>query len=500
MSRALAAVAALTAIGFAIRTALLGQTLFGDELSTWWVVIHHTGLDGVWDTVHTDAEITPPLYFLLAKVMTQIAETREMLRLPSLIAGTATIPLVYWLGLKTFGRRAALFAAAVATLSPFLIFYSTEARAYAVMMACLLVSTIALLRAVEGGDRKSWLVYAGFSAAAMYSHYTVVFALAGQALWALWSHPQARRGVVLANVGAAIAYLPWLSGAIADSESPTTEIASVLLPFGVEEIGSSIAHWAIGFPYWVPFSEFPGYLAVALLGAGLIVAVVARLAGGGSRPDLRRPDPRLALILVLALATAVGEALVSAVSSNLLGARNLAASWPALAVLAGALLAAVPRPAPRAIAAGLVFAALAIPVVKLFGDDLQRPDYDGPAAVIKAEARPPDVVVQNALSPGPLTPLDLELPQDTRIVRIAMAEIRERPPTTFDPIATPDEVAALATAAAGREGRIFLVGSFEGPFADQMNRVLERLEPRFQVTERSRYAGYFATDLLVLEQ
>ncbi len=57
-------------------------------------------------TVHSDAEITPPLYFLLAKLATYIAVTPEMLRLPSLLAGTASIPLTYLLGARTLGRRA----------------------------------------------------------------------------------------------------------------------------------------------------------------------------------------------------------------------------------------------------------------------------------------------------------------------------------------------------------------------------------------------------------
>ena len=35
-------VGAITAIGFAIRVALLDQSLFGDELSTYWVVADHT--------------------------------------------------------------------------------------------------------------------------------------------------------------------------------------------------------------------------------------------------------------------------------------------------------------------------------------------------------------------------------------------------------------------------------------------------------------------------
>ena len=59
-SRALTLVglAALTALGAALRLGIAGQSLFADELSTFWIVSTND-LGGVVSTVHTDAEITP---------------------------------------------------------------------------------------------------------------------------------------------------------------------------------------------------------------------------------------------------------------------------------------------------------------------------------------------------------------------------------------------------------------------------------------------------------
>src|SRR5919198_2677847 len=112
------AVAALSALALGARLALLGQSLFADELSTWWIVSTH-GLGGVISTVHSDAEITPPLYFVLAWLVTRIHESPELLRLPSLLAGVATVPLTYLLGERTVGRAAGLVGAVLVTLSPF---------------------------------------------------------------------------------------------------------------------------------------------------------------------------------------------------------------------------------------------------------------------------------------------------------------------------------------------------------------------------------------------
>src|ERR1700751_2137743 len=91
---------ALTAVGLALRLVVAHQSLFADELSTYWIITAH-GLGGVLSTVHSDAEITPPLYFVASWLSSQISHAPELVRAPSLIAGTATIPIVYLLGLRT---------------------------------------------------------------------------------------------------------------------------------------------------------------------------------------------------------------------------------------------------------------------------------------------------------------------------------------------------------------------------------------------------------------
>ena len=45
--------------------------------------------------VASDAEISPPLYFMLAWASTKLGSAPELIRLPSLIAGVASIPLIY---------------------------------------------------------------------------------------------------------------------------------------------------------------------------------------------------------------------------------------------------------------------------------------------------------------------------------------------------------------------------------------------------------------------
>ena len=214
----LALIAAI-AVGALLRTLVADQPLFADELSTTWIVTAH-GLGGVLSTVHSNAEITPPLTFVASWFAAQLSTAPEVLRSPALISGVALIPLVYAIGLRTVGRAAALVAALLTAVSPFMVYYSTEARAYGLMMALVAVSTLALLLAVDHGRRRWWVLYAAASAGAAYSHYTCVFLLAVQFAWVLWAHPGARRAAVLANVGAALAFLPWITGLRNDLNSP----------------------------------------------------------------------------------------------------------------------------------------------------------------------------------------------------------------------------------------------------------------------------------------
>src|SRR5437763_17076894 len=106
-SAAALAVAALTVAGAVVRVIVAHQSLFADELSTYWISATHS-LGGVLSLMYgtgriKHAEITPPLYFLAAWLTSQVAHAAIWLRLPSLIAGTMTIPLVYLVDRRSVG-------------------------------------------------------------------------------------------------------------------------------------------------------------------------------------------------------------------------------------------------------------------------------------------------------------------------------------------------------------------------------------------------------------
>ena len=100
---------------------------------------------------------------------------------------------MYVIGARTVGRKAGVVAAALTALAPFMIFYSSEARAYQLAIVLVLLSTLALLNAVRDGRTGWWVAYAACSCAAVYTHYTSAFPLAAQLLWVLWAHPRRAR-------------------------------------------------------------------------------------------------------------------------------------------------------------------------------------------------------------------------------------------------------------------------------------------------------------------
>src|ERR1700687_4805193 len=132
------ALAGLVILAAALRFSTLDlQSFWYDEAFTPVHVLHRS----LWATLRavSHTENTPPLWYVIAWTDARLLGTGEVaLRLPSALAGGATVPVVWAIGRELTGRRAALVAAALVAVNPLFVWYSQEARAYA-----LLVLTVA---------------------------------------------------------------------------------------------------------------------------------------------------------------------------------------------------------------------------------------------------------------------------------------------------------------------------------------------------------------------
>lgn len=487
------ALVALCVVGAAIRIDLVDQSLLSDELATYWEVSTR-GLRDLLSTIHSDAEISPPLSFVLSWAALRIGNAPTWVRSFSLIAGVVTIPAVYFTAKRLSGRAAGLTAAGLTTFAPFMIFYSTEARGYAVAMALVALSTLALVEAVHDGRRRWWVAYALASGAAAYTHYTCVFALGFQFAWVVGAHPAARRPALVANAVAAVAYIPWLSGLRADLSSPTTDILSALQPFTPTAVRTSLEHWSVGYPYsvLVPITRIPGtpallMLAVAIVGASVAVMVRRRRSQG---PWLAAPPRNVILVVGLALSVPVGEAVLSAIGSNLFSTRNLAASWPGFAI-AVALLLVSAGPRLRVATAGLAVLALAIGAVKMLEPSNARPQYRRAAEYLNAHSTQGDVVIDETavISPGPLSSIDPYLTRRGPVFRSLQPQERDHPFTVADPVVSMSQASRRAIAAAhGR--RIFLA-------TDIGRAALKRPVPGYRAVAKRSWPGIFGVEVVV---
>ncbi|UCC89146.1 MAG: glycosyltransferase family 39 protein [Anaerolineales bacterium] len=156
----------LTAVAFALRLAyLLHSHPFIDEFTTVLAAraILQSGLPVLPSGLFYEHGL---LFSYLDAPFLALAGERSQFavaRIPSLIIGTATVPLLYWVGQRWLSARAGLVAAALLAFSPEGVVWGGRARMYA--LAQLLVLLLALLvyqgsRGEDSARKVRWLALA----------------------------------------------------------------------------------------------------------------------------------------------------------------------------------------------------------------------------------------------------------------------------------------------------------------------------------------------------
>ncbi|HZC15102.1 MAG TPA: glycosyltransferase family 39 protein, partial [Thermoleophilaceae bacterium] len=331
--------AALTLVAFLLRLTLVRDSLAGDELFMF-NIVHERSLGDALSIVR-ETEKTPPLFFVIVWAAAKLGDPTIWSRVPSLLCGTALIPMAYLLGLRTVGRVPAVIAAVILTLDPFAIFYATENRSYAAVTLFTALSTLALLVALESNQRRWWLAYGLAVLAVLYTHYVGVFVLIVQALWALWTRRGRIRELLLVHALVVMAFLPWIPSYLVQQSHSSGEARRIsdLAPPSVEYFADINARVLIGHPF-VRLRDLPGTLAAAV-GIGVIVlASLAALvrAWRRRREGLRLSSP-ITLMTLLAVATPVGIGLLSLPPDfSFMLPRNLSPSLPAAALVVAWLI------------------------------------------------------------------------------------------------------------------------------------------------------------------
>ena len=184
------ALALATVAAAALRLPFLShQSLWFDEVFTR-AVISRSTLTGVWHQLEA-TESTPPLYYVIVWVTG--GRSAAAMRLPSALASIVAVPLAYLALRRLVGQRPALAASAILAVSPILVSYATDARAYSLLVLTGVLSVWGFSAALEHPTRRRYAGWGAASVACLWTHYFGAFLVAAEAVVLLALRPAARR-------------------------------------------------------------------------------------------------------------------------------------------------------------------------------------------------------------------------------------------------------------------------------------------------------------------
>jgi 4-amino-4-deoxy-L-arabinose transferase-like glycosyltransferase len=373
-SRVFWIVAGLTALAAVLRFVTVGfQSYHHDEIVTASRVLRGSFWQAM-DAVGF-SESAPPLYYALAWAWTQVAGTEEVgLRTVSALAGVATVPVAYMLGAELSDRRAGVIAAALVAVNPMLVWYSQEARGYALFALLTALSLLYFVRALDRGRRRDFIAWGIVSALALATHYFAAFPIVAEALWLL-----RRRGKATAP-GLGI-----LAGA-----------GLLLAPLAVHQMSYEHAEWisnfSLGHRLWETGLTFmlgetgdiiarPEYPPLAVVPCLLAVAALALVFLRGERREQRAASIPLVLAAVT-VAVPVFVGLLDSGKDYVLARNLLPALVPLLVAVAVGFTLRGARRSGTILAAALVAYSLGFTVWASFSPALQRPNWEQVASAL----------------------------------------------------------------------------------------------------------------------
>ena len=223
-------------VGFFVRLFDASRSYFNPDEAMHYQILNQASAFQAYKASLTNAH--PPLIFLLIYFWHFLGRSELMLRLPSVLAGTAFCWAAYqWIKI-VFGRATALIGIIFCAFTPALIALSAELRGYALLLFCIGAALYFLARAFEEESeeksaRQMWY-FSSFLYLAILTHYSAVFFTVALGLYAL-----ARIADASLPRRAVFAWAAGQAGALA--------IYVFLYVTHVSKIKSSITAWAMPF-------------------------------------------------------------------------------------------------------------------------------------------------------------------------------------------------------------------------------------------------------------
>jgi hypothetical protein len=223
---------AMVAAGLAVRVFVASRSYLNPDEAMHYMLINQPSAFLAYKASVAIAH--PPLLYLLLYYWHFLGRSELMLRLPSVMVGTALCWMVFrWIGM-VLGRAAGLIGLIVATFSPALIALSAEVREYALLVFCISTALYFLERAFREESVSRMWYFSFFLYLAILTHYSALFFTVAAGLYALTRIADSRfpRKLVVA----------WAGG-----QAAALAIYGFLYVTQISKLIGAIAVWGSGF-------------------------------------------------------------------------------------------------------------------------------------------------------------------------------------------------------------------------------------------------------------
>lgn len=464
------------AIGAYLRLTGLGaQSLWFDEADI--VMRAQRSWSHTFETF-TAAGENGPLYNVLLAAWVRIAGSSEAaVRFPSAVAGALSLPAMYLLGRRLAGRQVGLIAAGLLAVNPYHIWYSQEAKMYAIVTLLAILSALLLVEALDGNDRRLWAAYVVVTTAMFYTHVATVLVFAAQVVFVALTYRKWHgrwRSILIAAACLTVPYIPialWALKVVGGDV--TTWHADIGLIEALKTVGIHFATFRSE-----PEVEYrAGWLYFLIALAGVVWLLLNR-----------RSRPVGILLVGLALIPVIGLYVVS-LRNSVFSDRYIIVALPAYLLLCAVALATLGRTRLGTVA-GIIVATLLVsytwvPVADVNRSDIaQKEDWRGAYARIAERAGQHDVFL---LQPGyMISTLAYYGQQDERLAGHPVATI-----AVFDkPWITRETMIEELREEIGAHRRVWLIESPERvPFVDPNGELTAWLNATGQLLWEDRVNG-----------
>ncbi len=312
----------ITLLGLGLRLyGLDAQSLYSDELYSW----HQSHYERLGDVITKGLQydVYPPAYpVFLHYWQKAFGDSETSLRLPSALTGALWPPVIFLLGWRLFGRREGLIAAALVAVARTPIYFSQEARSYAMFIPAVILMGYTWCGMIRDERRSSVAGYVAASTVALYLHPLAVILVGLSGVVMAVVAMRDRRLLVrfaIAHACILLLFLPWLPRFIAGAQGATYYLA----PPGIDQLARSFAY---------QFNRSTGQSLVAL-------ALLGYLAYRTIRDGHDRTELGLALWIVVPVAAVTAY---SYVGTPIYTNRNMLICLPPLYLLVARSIAKMP--------------------------------------------------------------------------------------------------------------------------------------------------------------